>query len=363
MDKGNYQKLNQYHVIFLINGGIAGLGILTLPNDLSSMGFNQWLVPLILGLVANLALFPMIKLCSNYPKNNLYEINEKLLGPLLGKIINILITGYAIIALSRVLRGYLTLIQTTLLPQKSIIGPLIILLLLSAYVVKGGIKSVARFAILGFFLTAWTIYFSQWPIINGDVRNFLPLFNFTRNDFLYAFHRGYFSMLGYEIILFYFPYIMDQKRAFKHASIGIWITMFLYWAVCASSVVYFSIWQMSHLRYPVLSLLKSIQLSFVERVENFFIALWVFLILSTACLLLWLAQKGIKSILKKPTDLSLYGVLPIIFLMIKGPIPNRYEVFLYENLTIYGGYFLNLWAIILLFLHYIKQTREGKEAA
>ncbi|UZN00758.1 hypothetical protein OL548_15655 [Lysinibacillus sp. MHQ-1] len=47
----------------------------------------------------------------------------------------------------------------------------------------------------------------------GEVSHLLPLFNFSGLDFFNAFKEGYLSVLGYELIMFYFPYIIDQKKS------------------------------------------------------------------------------------------------------------------------------------------------------
>src|SRR5690554_3321961 len=170
------------------------------------MGYDQWIMLLVFGIVANIAIIPMIKLGLRYPKNNLFEINEKLLGKLLGKIVNIIIIFYGILIVVSVSEGYLILLQVTLLTNRDIIIPYFFLLGVMVYIVTGGIKLVARFCIIGFFFTAWIMFTAWWPIAAGTISHIFPLFNFTIEEAATAFHSGVSTIFGFELIMFYFPY-------------------------------------------------------------------------------------------------------------------------------------------------------------
>src|SRR5690554_5209848 len=99
MDKGNYKLLNGYHVVFLVQSSFHGLGVLALPNSLSPMAYKQWLPIFLLGITASIALVFMLSLAQQYPKDSLFIIHQKLLGRFLGKIINIIMVFYCVLAI------------------------------------------------------------------------------------------------------------------------------------------------------------------------------------------------------------------------------------------------------------------------
>jgi spore germination protein (amino acid permease) len=356
MDKGKYKKLNNYHVIFLINGAMTGLGALYLSRDLSPMGYNQWVMLLIFGIVANIAIIPMIKLGLKYPSNNLFEINEKLLGKLLGKIVNIIIIIYGILIVITVSKGYLTLLQITLLTNREIIIPFFFLLGVMIYIVTGGIKLVARFCIIGFFFTIWIMFTAWWSITTGTTSHIFPLFNFTLKEAAKAFHSGFTSLMGFELIMFYFPYIIKQEKVFKYTTIGIWITIPVYIVGVFSCTVYLSPWQLENIKFPLLTLMKAIEFSFIERLENIIVAFWVFLILSTTVAYLWMTKKGIDVLLGKIKTMHLYVSVFIIAIFPLLPIPIKIEKFLLEELHIYIGYGVILLPVLLLLIHKLRST-------
>ncbi|PPA70781.1 GerAB/ArcD/ProY family transporter [Jeotgalibacillus proteolyticus] len=356
MDNNKRKKLNGYHVVFLVQNTMVGLGLLSLPNKLNSMGYSQWWLPLLLGVIANLTLIPMIWLFLRYPTENLYTLNEKLLGKWFGKFVNLFLVLYLIIFISSIVEGYLDLILIVALPDRPITGPLIVFFLVLLYIVHGGIKSIARFSIMSFFLTIWMLIFLYWPIIEGDPRHLLPVSNFTLKEWLQASRNGYFSMVGYDLIMIYFPYIIHQKRAFLHGSIGIWITSIVYFTVTVVSVMYFSPWQMEEVVYPILKLYKAVELSFFERIDVMGISLWVFLLLSTASAYLWVGKKGLDSLRNNNKTYHLYLLAILIFVFINIPFPKDLQDILYDQIF-YLKLAIILWPNVLILVHLIRPKK------
>jgi hypothetical protein len=162
--------------------------------------------------------------------------------------------------------------------------------------------------------------------------------------------------MGFELIMFYFPYIIKQEKALKNATIGIWITIPVYMVGVFACIVYLSPWQLENINYTLVSLMKAIEFSFIERFENILVAFWVFLILSTAATYLWMTKKGIDVLLGRIKTLHLYisvfiiGIIPLL------SIPIKFEKFLLEELHVYIGYGVILLPILLLLIHKFKYT-------
>ncbi len=358
MDNAKFKILNHYHVIFLIENVMVGVGLLSLPHDLSAVGYNLWLIPILLGLIAQVALYPMVRLGLKFPDSSLFAINEKVLGKWLGKLINFLLILYALLMITAVGETYLRLVQTIALPDRTITWQLAVLFGLAAYIVFGGIKSVARFCIMSFLFTGWMIYFLQWPMSKGEWEHLLPFATFRTSEVVETIHIAFPSMFGFELLMFYFPYIKLQKKAFRHASYGIWLTIFFYTVVCLASVVYFSPWQLEHLRYPVLNIFKAVELSWIERMENLGINLWVFLILTTLSGYLWMAYKGVGSLfnIEKLWIIPLCLVVP--FIVVHMPFNQVVQDLLYGSISSYVGYGIILYPNFIMLISWIQDKRR-----
>ncbi len=356
MDVTKKKVLNGYHVVFLVQNIMIGMALLSLSNTLSPVGYSQWWFPVLFGIIANITLIPMVWIALQYKDDDLFDIHEKLFGKWIGKLLNSLLIIYAIVLFAAVINTYLDLVQISALQDRTRIGHLILIILLAVFIVKGGIKSIARFCILTFFLTGWLIYFLRWGIVQGEISHLLPLFNFTASEFWDATKKGYNSMVGYEILMVFFPYIIHPQKAFKHASLGIWLTVFFYLCTAIVGVMYFSEWQLKHLFYPVLKLFQAVDLSFVERIDTFGITIWVFLILTTAGGYLWMAKKGIDSVRDKNSQYHIYGMAVFAFIVLNLPVSKVFQTTLYEN-VFYVSYGVILWPIILCFIHFLRKKK------
>lgn len=357
MDENKLKILNRYHVVFLVQNVIVGTTVLSLPNRLSAMGYSQWWMPLLFGVIANILLFPMIWLGLKYRNDTLFAIHEKLFGKWLGKTMNVILVVYFIVVIAAVCASYLQLVQVVALIDRKITGSLLILLILLSYIVGGGIKSIARFCIMSFFLTIGIVYFLKWGIIGGDVRHMMPIFNFKSQEFFTATKKGLVVIGGFELISFYFPHIINQKKAFKHASIGIWLSVLITLLFTIVSVMFFSEWQLENVLYPVLGLFKEVKLSLLERIDVLGITLWVFPILTTTAAYFWVAKKGLDSIRSTPKKAHIYIIAVLVFVVVQFPFMQDFQKLLFER-VFYMMYALFLWPALLCIVHVLKPKKN-----
>lgn len=362
MDKGKFRKLNRFHVVFLVQNVMVHYGLFAFPYFARGLGNTAWLIPVAFGILITFLLFPMVKLCEKFPSENLFQINEKLLSKPIGKVINLLIVGYGVLIVSNVSSQYLRLVQAISLNERTLTVPAIAFYIVLITFVLGGIKLIARFSIFSFFMTGWMVYFLVWPLSKGIWINAVSDLNFQMLDWTLSLHESVLAVLGFELILFYYPYIMNKKKAYKDAVIGVWIALFFFFAVTFASVVYFSVWQLENVIYPVLNIYKAVELSFLERIENFGLSLWVFLIFSTCSAYLWMAKRGLDSILSKNQNRNwhLYVLAALSLFLYLGPIPYQLQQYLFETVSVYFAYVLLLWPIFLLFVSFFRQPRREK---
>lgn len=361
MDKGKSKTLNRYHVIFLVHQAMLGAGLLSLPHFLSPSGYNQWWVVLLMGGIAQGTLLPIYWLCSRYPGDDLFAIQRKLLGKWLGQVCNAALIAYLVLMISGQLFFYARLVQNFAQPERSMNLTMFILLLVTLYIVAGGIKLIARFAIITFFFVIWMMYFLRWPLQKGVMSHLLPLVDVSWMEIIAALQKGYYNMLGYELLLFYFPYIIRPRKVLFDASIAIWSLVVIYTVISLVSVLYFSRWQLEHLTYPILNLLRAVELTFMERIENLGITMWGFLVLSTLAVYLWGAKKGMDAIFSRNRSGHLYLVAIMCYALLVLPLPTQFQLRLFFQWAVYAGYGVVVWPIFLLIVHAIRNPK-GRSA-
>ncbi|AST92475.1 hypothetical protein BC6307_14820 [Sutcliffiella cohnii] len=360
MDKGRFKKLNKYHVIFLVQNIMIGIGLLTLPKDISNVGNNQWIVPFLLGVIANISIFPIVYIGRKFPNDPFFIVIEKLWGKILGTIVHLLIIFYGILQVGNVIHSYLRLVQTVALPNYTVSFMSIALYIPLVTIVLGGIKSIARFCMFSFFFTAWMMIFTKWAFQAGHWVNVIPTWEVSLLEWGKSIHYGFEAFFGFGILAFFFPYIMDQKRAFLHASIGIWIVVIIYVIISLASVVYFSEWQLTNLLFPLLNLFQAVKLPFIERVEVFGTSLWAFLILSTSAAYLWISKKGFDAIFSKNKNRTwhLYAVAFLSWILFNGPIPFQIQLLLFYEWNIFYGYFMLAIPYLLMITYLLKNIMD-----
>lgn len=363
MDQGKFRKLNRVHVVFLVQNVMISYGLFSFPYMTSNLGNFSWVSPIILGILITIILYPMVKICERYPTDSLFVINEKVLSKPIGKGINLLIIVYGVLIVSNITTEYLRLVQVVSLPTKSLTMSALIFYIILLTIVLGGIKLIARFSTFSFFMTAWMVYFLLWPLSKGMWLSAFSNFTYSIDVWLTSFHQGAKGMLGFELILFYYPYIINKKKAYKDAVTGVWVAIFFYFAVTFSSVVYFSIWQLQNVRYPVLNFYKAVQFSFLDRIENFGLSLWVFLVLSTCAAYLWVAKRGLDALLSKNQNRNwhLYFLASLSLFFYLGPIPLWLQEFVFDHVLIYIAYAVLALPLFLLIVSYIRGLKGEKQ--
>lgn len=356
MDNRKILILNRYHVFFLVQNIMIGLGLLTLAYDVSPVGYAAWVVPIMLGILLTPVIIANLKLLSRFPEKDVFAINRTVLGKRLGSFLNLVFTLYCFLVVAKTTYGFARVIQSLSFPNKSIGFPIIATLFCVFLVASYGVKSVARFCIIAFFLTIGLLYFLRWSFMGATWSHLFPLFNFGIREVIASLHKGFLSLLGFEGILFYYPFIRQKEKALKDTLLGFWLTISIYTLVCLASVVIFTIWQLQNLETPVLNIFQLAELSFIERLESFGLNIWIFLIVSTASFYLWAAARGMKSLLGQKTiqskHLFVYSLLLGGLLLL--PIPTKIIEQTMDT-TVHFGFFLIVFPFIMIGLAYFRK--------
>jgi spore germination protein len=93
-----------------------------------------------------------------------------------------------------------------------------------------------------------------------------------------------FSLLGFEVVLFYITMMKRPQGAPKAAAIGVAIPLILYLMIYLICVGVFSQPGLKEIKYPAIELAKEIQIpgEFFERFESIFFTIWIMTIFNSA---------------------------------------------------------------------------------
>ncbi|MCD8509528.1 MAG: spore germination protein [Bacillus sp. (in: Bacteria)] len=212
-------------------------------------------------------------------------------------------------------------------------------------------------------MTIWTVVllFLAFPEI--DILRFTPYIFQGEIDPIRKGIEAYAAFLGYELILFLFPYIEKDKRVTKAIIGGHLISTFIYLGVCLVSFGFYSFEQLKIVLYPTIKYLKFIQTPILERIERLTLSLFVLKVAITVVMYYWVSlQLSARMFTKSNKPWFVFSFILFTFLV---TLPfNLYRdvsnVFGYLNLPeIILAFFL---PILLLFFIWQKNRKERKQS-
>ncbi|MED3982069.1 GerAB/ArcD/ProY family transporter [Priestia megaterium] len=290
-------RISNTQLFFIIIQAQIGVGILSLPHDVSLISKNDgWISTLIAGAMVQVIILVLWGLGRKFPSLTIYEIIPHLIGKRLGKIIIFCYAIYFIVTGSLVLSRFIQVIDTWILQRT----PNWILILLTlgvcVYLVKDTLRSIARFYVL--VTPLLIILFGLVTYALKDA-NFLYIFPIGQSGILNIVKgskEAIFSMLGFEFMLFLYPYVQatDARKLVAVSSANLFVTLFYMYMVFAS-LIFFETRQDLYLTpQPLLYMIKSYSFQIIERIDLFFLSIWIISVVTSIASWIFLASNGFK---------------------------------------------------------------------
>lgn len=153
------------------------------------------------------------------------------------------------------------MIKSFLLVKTPVEVIILVFILATSYIACYEIDVIARagfiiFPIIVFFIIVIVLI----SIPKADFTNLLPLFQFDLKDIPKGINIAFFSYMGFEVCLFAIPYLEKREDSFKFTSIGILIVILMYVSIYIVTIAQFSIKQVERQTWPVLTLVKIVNL-------------------------------------------------------------------------------------------------------
>lgn len=340
----NEIKISSIQVRGLIVSTVIGVGILTLPFQLAdSMENKGWIAIIIAGLLMIPVIYMIIKLFEQNPDKDFFQIGEDTLGVFLFTICKIIFLAYLIVILSAIVRDLGELIKAFLLPTTPLRIIIIAFIVSCSYIASYEVDVIAR---TGYFtypiILAFVIVITLISLPNAEYSNLLPITNLDFSKIPKGIQTSFFSLAGFEIIIFALPYVEDKKKVYSSSVYGMAIVVILYIVTYIMTITHFSIAQIQRQNYPVLQLVKKVEIPgfFVENLDGLVMAIWVLIIFATFAPVYFGAGKVLSKIFNtKKHKYFIWGLIPVIYYLSTRP----------ENLvqlTKYMGSLFNiLWLI------------------
>ncbi|MFB0841248.1 GerAB/ArcD/ProY family transporter [Paenibacillus oleatilyticus] len=317
MKKYTVNEINLKQFTFTIYKTQIGIGILSLPRDLSeTAGMDGWISLLLGWLLAILFSVLIIKVMEKHPEDTLFDIFPKYFGKWLGGAVSVLWILYTAFSATIAMISSIHIIQVWILPnaKEYVLMPLFMIPVYMA--TKQGVRVIGRFGEFVFLFTLWmpmilflTLYESNWlNLIPVGQKGWLPILTTVKATML--------SFLGFEITFMLYPFLQNKKAAYKGVIYANTISMLVFMLITVLSYVRFSHQVIMEYLYPTLNLLKLIRLPILERFEIIFLAFYLFILFATVIPYLYMSVFGLSRLTGKKDHVPYLRVYTLIWLVL-----------------------------------------------
>lgn len=353
-------KISHFLVFYLISSMQIGIGVLGFQRVIAKIaGYDAWMSVILAGLSIHIIIWMMYKILEA-TNGDLVDTHTYLLGKVVGKGISFLFIFYFLLLSTAVLRTYIEIIQVWMFPDIKTYWYSIGYLLIVIYIIYGGFRTVTGIAFFCTILPSYLIFTFGYTIPFSNFNNILPIFDHNLTDIILASRDMSLTYLGYETLLFYYPYLKNPEKSKKWAHLAILTTTILYTILTIITFAYFSEGQLEKTVWATLSMWKIVQMPFVERFEYIGIANWNLIILPNLCIAIWCSSR----ILKRTVNIKQKkGVIIIALICLIGVnfFETRNQINMLNDITGKIGFYMNYIYVPCLFVALLIAKKVKKK--
>lgn len=355
--------ISKYDLFISMVITVAGTSIFAYPRILSEdVGTDGWAVIILTGILLIPTLYIAKKSIEINNYNKFTPMLEDNFGKVLGKIIALSVILSALLITSMETRVFTEVLKMYLLKRTPSEFIIILVILVSAFLVRGEIESVVRFNEIAFWLMFLPIIFAILFVLKGsDFTNILPVLNNKPINYLNGVRNSVFAFLGFEVVYVLYPLVKEKRDIMNVTYKSLAFIIIFYIIVAVTTVIVFSKSYISQLLWPTITMLSTVNIpgTFVERWEGAIMAFWFIFYFTTYVNLCYFSADVVKSVFNlEEVKVALLIVTPIIYLASLYP-ENIAEVYrIKEIFSPYIGFgIMVLLPLLLLIISIIKSRR------
>lgn len=341
-------KVSPFLVFFLVHSMQVGIGVLGFQRIIAlTAGYDAWMSVIFAGLSIHIIIWMMYKILETVD-GDIVTAHSFVFGKKIGKLLSLPFVLYFLMIAMTLLRTFIEVVQVWMFQDMSTFWYSFAFCGLAIYIIFGGFRTVTGVAFFGVVLPAYLILTFFFTIPYADVQNLLPIFDHSIKDLAMASYQMSLTYLGYEVLLFFYPYIKDPQKSKKWAHLGVLYTTVLYTLLTIVTFTYFSEGQLQKNIWATLTMWKVVEMPFVERFEYIGIANWNIIILPNFCIALWCGSRIVKRVtnIKQKYGVLLLAMITLIFINF---FKSREQINTIIDYTGKIAFFLNYGYIPLLF--------------
>lgn len=356
-------SLSKQQLFFWIIHAQVGFALLGLPYTLArSVQGDGGLVVLLGGLCIQVLLTIYWLLSKRFPSTSYFVMLRKCFGRWITEALRAVYFIYFFASAITYCIVFANLINSWILPSTPRWSLLILLIGLGTYLVVESPAVITRVFILvsaPILLLVFLIFFSY---SYADIRYILPIGQSFGSAWLLAIPDVLTNYLGFEIVLFLLPYVPRRQpiSLIVLTASNAFVTMLSFFLVLTSHLV-FSPKEILLVPEPVLYMLKSMSLEFLERIDLFFLSVWVLPLFTSLVCYLFMMKETIKPWVQRSIGSSNAVALSAIGIFLLALLPQSPSLIEHLNREVRtASVVLVIGVPILLWGMALMLRRKGK---
>ncbi|PMC35077.1 spore gernimation protein GerB [Bacillus sp. UMB0899] len=302
-------QVSHFLVFYLIHSLQFGVGVLGFQRIVAEKtGRDAWISVILAGILVHISVWMLYRILRN-SGGNVITVHRNLFGKWIGGLLSVAIAIYFFILAVTVLRTYIEIVQVWMFTDLNVWVFSLVFLILVYYIISGGFRVVTGISFFGVILPAYVLLTFLFPLEFSDLSNLAPPLNHSVKDFAQSTKSMSLTIVGFEALLVYYPFIKNPERSKKWAHLAVAFSTIIYTLIMLVSLAYFSEEQLQKNVWATLTIWKIIEMPFVERFEYIGIANWCLIILPNICLTFWCASRCLKDTFKVNQRIVLLIVL------------------------------------------------------
>ncbi|MDP4178087.1 MAG: GerAB/ArcD/ProY family transporter [Bacillota bacterium] len=333
-----------------------GIGMLTLPADLSVVsGHDGWIPVLLYGIILTAVIALMMKLLNRYDNQSIFEINKYIYGKYIGWIFNLLIIAYFWYSSCLSFRIYINILHVQVLRTTPSLILDIFIILPIYYLTWNGLKYVSRITFLIYISLAF--FLILFVLVLKDIRlTFLmPVGECGLEGIKAGIKPCVFAYLGYELIPIIYPEITNKQKAMKYSLFSnIIVTLFFLMLVLVTTS-FFGEEMLKKSMYPIIKLSRSYKAIVIDRIDLLFIVFWLVSQSIAFTAYFSVTYYSMHKILKF-TRKTLYLIVFTIITILLSNIPkSNSQLTIYNDIMTVSGFSFTILLIVSYFFSFIRK--------
>lgn len=293
---GGFARISRQQLVCLTYALHFTAAVLILPASLARFGHSGgWLAPIPAFVVSAVPVSLMVGLLvRRHPQQGLSELSRYLLGPLLGRLVGLLVAVFNLVITALTVRDVVEITPVAILPATppwALSPPFLLVAVYGAY---SGVEVLARLSYLFAVATVVVILFAV-STLTGLIHplRLLPIYERSPLQLIQASwpHIGWYAESWCLLAL---AAQLDRRsqagRALVMGAAAAGLMLMLFTAL---AITVFGHQLVAQFTFPIYSLIQQVAIGeFVERLDVFMFAIWIVGMLVKASTHLWLAANG-----------------------------------------------------------------------